>query len=52
MEDLKRSAEELFQKAYMLHMTGELDKAIELYEKSAEIYPTAQHTPLWVGHTA
>lgn len=42
MEDLKRSAEELFQKAYILHMAGELDKAIELYEKSAEIYPTAQ----------
>jgi tetratricopeptide (TPR) repeat protein len=42
MEDLKRSAEELFQKAYILHMTGELDKAIELYERSAEIYPTAQ----------
>jgi tetratricopeptide (TPR) repeat protein len=42
MEDLKRSAEELFQKAYILHMAGELDKAIELYEKAAEIYPTAQ----------
>lgn len=38
MEDLKRSAEELFQKAYILHMAGELAKAIELYEKSAKIY--------------
>ncbi|WP_448583293.1 tetratricopeptide repeat protein [Thermocrinis sp.] len=41
MEDVKKSAEELFQKAYKYHMLGELDKAIELYEKSAEMYPTA-----------
>ncbi|WP_448587416.1 tetratricopeptide repeat protein [Thermocrinis sp.] len=41
MEDVKRSAEEIFQKAYEYHMIGDLDKAIELYKKSVDIYPTA-----------
>jgi tetratricopeptide (TPR) repeat protein len=38
-------AEELFQRAYQLHMQGDLGLAVELYRKSLEVQPTAE------GHT-
>ena len=41
MEDVKKSAEKLFQRAYEYHIIGELDRAIELYKESVEMYPTA-----------
>jgi tetratricopeptide (TPR) repeat protein len=41
----KQLAVELFQKAYMLQMQGELDQAVELYKESIELCPTAEaHT--------
>jgi tetratricopeptide (TPR) repeat protein len=33
---------ELFQKAYMLQMQGELDLAVDLYKRSIGLYPTAE----------
>lgn len=41
MEDLRKDAQELFNKAYAYHMMGDIKKAIELYEQSIEMYPTA-----------
>lgn len=45
-EKLKREqAFTLFQEAYEHQMRGELDKAIELYTRSIEVFPTAEsHT--------
>jgi len=40
--DPRQSAAELFQKAYELQMSGEFDRAIELYTRSIEIFPTAE----------
>lgn len=42
MEETRKDAEKLFKEAYAYHMIGELDKAIELYEQSIDIYPTAE----------
>lgn len=43
-EDLER-ATELWGEAYRLQMSGELDRAIEGYQRSIEVYPTAEaHT--------
>ncbi len=45
-EKLKREqALALFQQAYQRQMKGELDEAVELYQRSIEIFPTAE------GHT-
>lgn len=38
----KQEAMELVGKAYQHHMRGEIDRAIELYSKSLEIYPTPE----------
>jgi len=38
----KELAVELFQKAYMLQMEGQLDRAVQLYKESIEICPTAE----------
>ena len=35
-------AKQILNKAFDSHMNGELEKAIELYRKSIDIYPTAQ----------
>ncbi|MGA9885497.1 MAG: tetratricopeptide repeat protein [Candidatus Acidiferrales bacterium] len=45
-------ARELFQRAYEAQMAGQLDRAVELYKRSIEIYPTAEaHTFLgWTYH--
>ena len=43
-EDLRR-ATELWQEAYRDQMDGELDRAMERYQRSIEVYPTAEaHT--------
>jgi len=43
-EDLKR-ATELWQEAYRQQMQGDLDRAIELYQQSIAVHPTAEaHT--------
>jgi len=42
MEGLKEKAMKLFEEAYKYHMLGDLDRAIELYKKSIDIYPTAE----------
>ena len=43
-EDLRR-ATELWQKAYRDQIDGELDRAMERYQRSIEVYPTAEaHT--------
>lgn len=42
MEGLKEQAMKLFEEAYKYHMLGDLDKAIELYRKSIDIFPTAE----------
>jgi len=40
-----RRATELWQEAYRYQIDGELDRAIELYQHSIEVYPTAEaHT--------
>jgi len=45
-----RRATDLWQEAYRYQIEGELDRAIELYQHSIEVYPTAEaHTFLgWV----
>jgi tetratricopeptide (TPR) repeat protein len=47
MEERRTRAEatKLWQEAYGCQLKGDLDRAIELYERSIEIYPTAE------GHT-
>jgi len=42
MEGLKEQAMKLFEEAYKYHMLGDLDKAIELYRKSIDVFPTAE----------
>lgn len=42
MEGLREEAMKLFEEAYKYHMLGDLDRAIELYKKSIDIYPTAE----------
>jgi Tfp pilus assembly protein PilF len=40
-----RRATELWQEAYRYQMEGELDRAVERYQRSIEVYPTAEaHT--------
>lgn len=38
----KETAEGLFQQAYSLHMQGDYHIAIELYQSSIKVYPTAE----------
>lgn len=40
-EDLRR-ATELWQEAYRDQMDGELDRAMERYQRSIDVYPTAE----------
>jgi len=41
----RAQAQECFQEAYQKQVSGEIDKAIELYRRSLELYPTAEaHT--------
>ncbi len=40
--DRRQLAEQLFQKAYMLQMEGDLDRAVELYQESIDLCPTAE----------
>jgi len=51
-EDRHQQAQELFQQAYRAQMTGDLERAAELYKASLEILPTAEaHTFLgWTYH--
>jgi Tfp pilus assembly protein PilF len=51
-EDRHEQAQELFQEAYRAQMTGDLERAAELYKASLEILPTAEaHTFLgWTYH--
>ncbi len=43
MSEHKRGlALELFQRAYMLQMAGQLDEAASLYQESIELHPTAE----------
>ncbi|RMH02005.1 MAG: tetratricopeptide repeat protein [Aquificota bacterium] len=42
MREVERDAKELLQKALEVHMGGQFEKAIELYQKSIELYPTAE----------
>ncbi|HEX4074713.1 MAG TPA: tetratricopeptide repeat protein [Candidatus Acidoferrales bacterium] len=51
-EDRHEQAQDLFQQAYRAQMTGDLDRAAELYKASLEILPTAEaHTFLgWTYH--
>jgi len=42
MREVERDAKELLQKALEVHMAGQFEKAIELYQKSIELYPTAE----------
>jgi len=44
-EEKRREAMQLFEKAYEHQMRGELDEAVELYQRSIALYPTAE------GHT-
>jgi Tfp pilus assembly protein PilF len=45
-------ARDLFEKAYRAQMSGELNRAVELYKDSLEVHPTAEaHTYLgWTYH--
>jgi DMSO/TMAO reductase YedYZ molybdopterin-dependent catalytic subunit len=45
--DKRQEAMEWVGKAYQLHMKGEVEKAIALYTKSLEIFPTAE---AFTGH--
>jgi len=51
-EDRHEQAQDLFQQAYRAQMTGDLDRAAELYKASLEILPSAEaHTFLgWTYH--
>jgi tetratricopeptide (TPR) repeat protein len=50
--DSQERAHKLFQQAYEAQMQGELDRAVELYQSSIEIFATAEaHTFLgWTYH--
>jgi tetratricopeptide (TPR) repeat protein len=39
---LQREAAQYFQEAYRLQMAGKLDEAIEMYERSIRLHPTAE----------
>ncbi len=41
MEFTEKEAQRLFEEAYNYHMMGELDRAIELYQQSIDVKPTA-----------
>lgn len=41
-EEAKKIAQEIFKKAYELQTAGELNEAIEQYQKSIDIFPTAE----------
>ena len=41
-QDRRQEAMEWVGKAYQLHMKGDVDRAIALYTKSIDIYPTAE----------
>jgi len=41
-EEKRQEAMELVGKAYQHHMKGEIDKAIELYNRSIVVFPTAE----------
>jgi|SRR3989338_1068578 len=44
-EESKKTAQDIFKKAYELQMAGELEDAIDQYKRSIEIFPTAEaHT--------
>ena len=44
-DEAKKTAQDIFRKAYDLQMSGDLEDAIEQYKKSIEIFPTAEaHT--------
>jgi tetratricopeptide (TPR) repeat protein len=44
-EERKKRAVELFQRAYQLQMRGELEEAMRAYQRSIELFPTAEaHT--------
>lgn len=44
-ENRKQEAQDFFQKAYQSQIKGELDRAVLLYKKSIEVFPTAEaHT--------
>jgi hypothetical protein len=47
-EDLRR-ATELWQEAYRDQMDGELDRAMERYQRSIDVYPPRRRTPSWAG---
>jgi Tfp pilus assembly protein PilF len=51
-EDRHEQAQDLFQQAYRAQMTGDLDRAAELYKASLKIQPSAEaHTFLgWTYH--
>ncbi|MCS7262840.1 MAG: tetratricopeptide repeat protein [Aquificaceae bacterium] len=42
MRDINREAKELLERALQEHMAGNLQKAIEFYQKSIELQPTAE----------
>ncbi len=41
-KEKKQEAKEWVSKAYQLHMKGDVDRAIALYSKSIELFPTAE----------
>jgi tetratricopeptide (TPR) repeat protein len=41
-DDKLQEAKELMGKAYQLHMKGEVDRALELYDQSLALHPTAE----------
>ncbi|RMG52885.1 MAG: tetratricopeptide repeat protein [Acidobacteria bacterium] len=44
-EEARRLAREYFERAYKKQMNGELEEAVTLYQRSIELYPTAEaHT--------
>lgn len=44
-EDPKKIAQDIFRKAYDYQMAGELEEAIKQYQKSIQVFPTAEaHT--------
>lgn len=42
MREIDRDAKELLERALQAHMAGRLEEAIELYQQSIEIQPTAE----------
>jgi Tfp pilus assembly protein PilF len=52
LDDKQAHARELFEQAYQAQFSGDLDRAVELYQQSIESFPTAEaHTFLgWTYH--